>query len=389
MKFVCAALAVILLPALAGNGCIPHPPAIDPPETPCCPIPADAAKGLAPADPATGQFALDWEDVAGATTYDVYFGTATDPPLLASDVAESAWAVDQLDSNPKTYYWKVVAKNLGGQMPGPVWSFGAFADADKDGLPDSQDNCPNVANPAQDDANENGVGDACDSPIGSISGVVTDAVTGAPISGALVYIPSVTSPASTTSRSDGSYLLFPTGSLPDFVTVTVSHDGYLPENPNVALTAISHKQLALNFALKPIGRDVLPLELVPPMHHLGDNNYSGAINSQFLGSTEGVMFTHTFSLDADQLPPNYSSAKLQMKLKGAQCDDSIVLNGTTITTSLPSPDDGSYGEYSFPLDVALLKASNSLVINSVLSCSGSSSDRDDFEFQNIWLVLTP
>jgi hypothetical protein len=35
-------------------------------------------------------------------------------------------------------------------------------DADADGIPDDEDNCPNVANPLQEDTNDNGVGDACE-----------------------------------------------------------------------------------------------------------------------------------------------------------------------------------------------------------------------------------
>jgi len=42
-------------------------------------------------------------------------------------------------------------------------------DTDNDGVPDACDNCPLVANPGQEDGNENGVGDACDLTISSIS----------------------------------------------------------------------------------------------------------------------------------------------------------------------------------------------------------------------------
>lgn len=36
-------------------------------------------------------------------------------------------------------------------------------DSDGDGVPDSSDNCPNVSNPNQEDSNNNGIGDACES----------------------------------------------------------------------------------------------------------------------------------------------------------------------------------------------------------------------------------
>lgn len=38
-------------------------------------------------------------------------------------------------------------------------------DSDGDGIPDSQDNCPNVANPDQADSDNNGVGDACEAEL--------------------------------------------------------------------------------------------------------------------------------------------------------------------------------------------------------------------------------
>jgi ribosomal protein L7/L12 len=40
-----------------------------------------------------------------------------------------------------------------------------ITDTDGDGIPDSQDNCPNVANPDQADSNGDGIGDACDQDI--------------------------------------------------------------------------------------------------------------------------------------------------------------------------------------------------------------------------------
>ncbi len=38
----------------------------------------------------------------------------------------------------------------------------SIGDSDGDGIPDDKDNCPNVCNPQQLDANHNGIGDACD-----------------------------------------------------------------------------------------------------------------------------------------------------------------------------------------------------------------------------------
>ncbi|MDA8137500.1 MAG: right-handed parallel beta-helix repeat-containing protein [Desulfobacteraceae bacterium] len=55
--------------------------------------------------------------------YDVYFGTASNPPLSQSNLSSNTLSVGRL--NPATtYYWRVVAKDLyGGETSGPVWSF--------------------------------------------------------------------------------------------------------------------------------------------------------------------------------------------------------------------------------------------------------------------------
>ncbi len=42
-----------------------------------------------------------------------------------------------------------------------------IADADGDGIPNNVDNCPNVANPDQQDTNNNGIGDACEGIVAS------------------------------------------------------------------------------------------------------------------------------------------------------------------------------------------------------------------------------
>ncbi len=56
-------------------------------------------------------------------TYDVYFGTSSNPPLYQSGISSTYVNPGSLNENT-TYYWKIVAKdNNGGTTEGSVWSF--------------------------------------------------------------------------------------------------------------------------------------------------------------------------------------------------------------------------------------------------------------------------
>jgi hypothetical protein len=79
---------------------------------------------MSPANGGTGVSltpALIWTASAGATSYDVYFGTAPAPPLVANTTATN-YAPTVLSSNTN-YFWKVVAKNSSATAGSPVFSF--------------------------------------------------------------------------------------------------------------------------------------------------------------------------------------------------------------------------------------------------------------------------
>ncbi len=91
------------------------------PETPSDPSPLHGAMGL------STSLTLSWAPTPNATSYDVYFGTSTNPPLVGN-VASPSYPVSGL--TPKTlYYWKVVAKNDcgGNSTSGPVWNFSTIS----------------------------------------------------------------------------------------------------------------------------------------------------------------------------------------------------------------------------------------------------------------------
>jgi hypothetical protein len=89
-------------------------------EAASCTVPATPALS-APAAGATGvatSTTLSWGAVTGATSYDVYFGTATSPALYQS-VTGTSLAVSAL-ANSTTYSWYVVARNACGASAAPA-----------------------------------------------------------------------------------------------------------------------------------------------------------------------------------------------------------------------------------------------------------------------------
>ncbi len=80
------------------------------------------ATNSSPANNATGvstaSVALTWGAVSGATSYDVYLGTANPPPtLLASNVAGTSATATNLTAGA-SYFWYVVPKNAFGSSAG-------------------------------------------------------------------------------------------------------------------------------------------------------------------------------------------------------------------------------------------------------------------------------
>ena len=119
------------------------------------------------------------------------------------------------------------------------------------------------------------------------------------------------------------------------------------------------------------------------MHHLGDDNYGGSVNSQFQKSTEGTSFTKSFEISSVQYN-NYEKASLRFEAKGIQnFDNKLSIN--SVTYILPSsPSDGSYDTYLIELEKSAYQSgSNNLIIT-----SGFGGDYDDFEFANIVIEFT-
>lgn len=92
------------------------------PATPELRLPADRARNVA------RNGTLVWLPAERAESYDVYLDQQNPPQvLLAGDVSEVFQRYDNL-AYGTTYFWRIVAKNVGGTAQSPVWSFTTIAD---------------------------------------------------------------------------------------------------------------------------------------------------------------------------------------------------------------------------------------------------------------------
>ncbi|MFN5912278.1 MAG: T9SS type A sorting domain-containing protein, partial [Bacteroidota bacterium] len=88
-----------------------------PPSCASTPTPANAATGVSTAT------TLSWPAVAGATGYDVFFGTSPTPPQVATNQAGTTYNPGTLSASTM-YYWRVVPRNSVGSASGcSTWSF--------------------------------------------------------------------------------------------------------------------------------------------------------------------------------------------------------------------------------------------------------------------------
>jgi hypothetical protein len=97
---------------------------LGPPDTPVVVAPADGA-----VDTSTEQ-AIAWS-AAGATSYDVYFGTSNPPPLVASGFSATVYRYGHLALDT-SYYWKIIAINILGSAASSVFSFTTTAVEEED-----------------------------------------------------------------------------------------------------------------------------------------------------------------------------------------------------------------------------------------------------------------
>ncbi len=99
-----------------------HRGADDPPTTP---LPSSGETAAAV------NTALDWADVSGATSYDVYLWVTaqTKPATATANVTASSYVPPAILVGVTNYSWQVVANNQSGSVSGPAWTFTTAAQA--------------------------------------------------------------------------------------------------------------------------------------------------------------------------------------------------------------------------------------------------------------------
>jgi hypothetical protein len=89
------------------------------PNRPFSPWPADGAQDQA----LDTQLSWRCSDPDGdPLIYDIFFGSAMNPPEAATGLSDTTYNPGMLDSNT-TYYWKIVAHDPRISRSGPVWNF--------------------------------------------------------------------------------------------------------------------------------------------------------------------------------------------------------------------------------------------------------------------------
>ena len=220
---------------------------------------------------------------------------------------------------------------------------------------------------------------------GAVRGVVTDAATGRPLPGATVRLDLTDVPAVTAVTGEsGEYLLL-VPEVPDFVALSASMERFTPETVNIAADELEGAIVTRDFQLTPQRRDIIVIEAEPDVHHLGDDMFTGRINSQFQKRSEGRRFTAAFELSPGQIPPDDVDAEIQLLVRGAQRNNRIRVNDELVETRLSeSPRDGSFGAFETMFPASWLREGmNTIEIRSV----HDGSDFDDFEFVNVRIRL--
>ena len=173
-------------------------------------------------------------------------------------------------------------------------------------------------------------------------------------------------------------------SLPDRLIIRADKEGY-----NTATRDIGKEEFwKADIKLSRISKDVIQID--PSLHHLGNSNYEGAINSRFQRpKAEGSRYKKSFKIPQERLSGIMQwSVKLKAIVRGAEEDNPVIINGKKVGALNNSNPDGSATNVEIPVDPCILRSGeNTLEI--LAKDTNANGDIDDFEFANIQLVFKP
>lgn len=211
---------------------------------------------------------------------------------------------------------------------------------------------------------------------------------GMPVEGAVVSLYGAGERYSDVTDSNGAYHIeIPAAVLPQegFISMAVFH----PDYKSLNITYEAPLDAGTIYDSKDISTDMAKCESClrisnprySELYHLGDNNFSGAINSQFQKESDGVELSFDFSNSTA-----IETLKISFEAKGIQPDRYstpavIVFDEQEIILEL-SPEDGSYQRYSIEFqnngDVGTVSFKTSIA--DVLG-----QDVDDWEFTSLYI----
>ncbi len=206
-----------------------------------------------------------------------------------------------------------------------------------------------------------------------------------PIPGATVSIVNNGFVYSQLTDGNGNYVLkTPVATLPPTFAYAISKSGatsYVPVAFGTAKGATTYIAAGTDAVLKEPGDIYTVVEVEPIVHHLGDDNYGGDINSQFQLGAQGTTFAKSFTVNPGSLA--YGRATITLLVKGSQLANTIEVNGKSVGVLPVSPADGSFGAVIATVDTVsfFVAGTNTVVLRSARNAA--NTDYDDFEFVNI------
>jgi len=212
---------------------------------------------------------------------------------------------------------------------------------------------------------------------------------GIPVEGAIVSIYGSNERYFDITDADGNYVIeVPVDALiaTGFMSLNIYHSEYKPLTVTYKAPLMEKTNYSSNDISRTIEKCDNCLEVFNARYseliHLGDNNFSGSINSQFQKDSDGI--EHTFNF-ANTNNTN-STLRIGFDAKGLQPNDDrvsarVIFGLQTIELEM-SPSDGSYSEYE-------LEFENELGVETIKFITSeprpSDGDIDDWEFTGFYV----